>query len=364
MCITFNMSGSLKVLQEKLKKHKIHDLQTLDEVVAFQNSFPAIREKTIADHKNNLFQEKDRLYADISQLDVTIAALEQQAAKRLHEKNDKLKKQVQLLQEQSPLTTWNKLVNSLRLWLCKQQLLFLEGNFGWLVKMTVGKPIRTRRKLHRRHEFLTFQFDKALWKSSRKAISQLDYKKSVIDKLSPLIYGALGEVKVAETLQVLPDAYYLINDYSLSFSPPIYNKNDRDYIKSIQIDHILLGPTGLFLIETKNWSEKSLDRVDLRSPVQQVRRTSYALYRLLNYGFKNYKIRLARQLWGDRKIPIKSLVVFIGPKPKEEFQFVTILGINELLRYINKSSTSFSERDSKMIADFLIQTNGHIIKTK
>ena len=37
-------------------------------------------------------------------------------------------------------------------------------------------------------------------------------------------------------------------------------------IKSIQIDHILVTNSGIFLIETKNWSEKSLNNPSLRSP--------------------------------------------------------------------------------------------------
>lgn len=364
MCITFNMNGSEKELLKRLKKHRIKEFQNIDGIVAFQNCYQAIRNNIIADHEKSLDQEKKQLHAEISQLEYKISALEQQEARRLREKIEKLKQQVLMLQELRPQTSWKKLINSLKLWFYKQQFSYLEGNFDSLIVKAVRNPIRASLKLKKRQQFLTLHFEKAVLKSSRKALAQLDHKKSVIDKLSTLIYGALGEVKVEQTLQALPDSYYLINDYFLSFSPPIYNRQEQDYIKSVQIDHVLVGPTGLFLIETKNWSENSLEQRDLRSPVQQVRRTSYALYRLLNQGFKKHHLRLDGHHWGDRKIPLKSLVVFIGPKPNEEFQFVKILGINELLRFIKNSSSSFSEKDIKLIADFLIQTNGLIIKTK
>jgi hypothetical protein len=38
------------------------------------------------------------------------------------------------------------------------------------------------------------------------------------------------------------------------------------------------GPTGLFILETKNWSKQSIKNEDLFSPVQQVKRAAFALF--------------------------------------------------------------------------------------
>jgi hypothetical protein len=43
---------------------------------------------------------------------------------------------------------------------------------------------------------------------------------------------------------------------------------------SVQIDHLLVSPFGVFLIETKNWSDQSLNNLSLRSPVQQIKELS------------------------------------------------------------------------------------------
>ncbi len=53
--------------------------------------------------------------------------------------------------------------------------------------------------------------------------------------------GIKGEKAVTETLQRLDDSYYLINDVMLE---------DRGG----NIDHVLLCPKGIFVIETKNYS--------------------------------------------------------------------------------------------------------------
>ncbi|HIG93737.1 TPA: NERD domain-containing protein [Candidatus Woesearchaeota archaeon] len=52
--------------------------------------------------------------------------------------------------------------------------------------------------------------------------------------------GYSGEQRVIESLQKLPDSYYLINDVNL---PNGYGN----------IDHVVLGSNGIFIIETKNF---------------------------------------------------------------------------------------------------------------
>lgn len=197
----------------------------------------------------------------------------------------------------------------------------------------------------------------AVEQSSQTSLSEIERKKSVIDRYSSLIYGALGEQKVVKTLEALSDEYSLINDFAVSFSSAIYNRQEDDYIKSIQIDHLLIAPSGIFLIETKNWNEKSLENLSLRSPVQQIKRTSFVLFKLLNNEISNSHLRLDKHHWGDKKISIKNLIVFTNAKPKEEFQYVKILTLNELLGYINYFKPIFSSTETQRIAEFLLKIN-------
>jgi hypothetical protein len=50
--------------------------------------------------------------------------------------------------------------------------------------------------------------------------------------------GARGEEKVAGILAGLPDGYHVFNDVSSAAG---------------QIDHVVVGPAGVFAVETKNW---------------------------------------------------------------------------------------------------------------
>jgi hypothetical protein len=51
--------------------------------------------------------------------------------------------------------------------------------------------------------------------------------------------GAVGEALVAATLTDLPDDFVVVNDVSKRFG---------------NIDHVVIGPTGVYLIDAKNWT--------------------------------------------------------------------------------------------------------------
>lgn len=83
--------------------------------------------------------------------------------------------------------------------------------------------------------------------------------------------GLAGEVKVANELGTkLSERWVIINDYKLSLG------NTRT-----QIDHLVIGPPGLFSLETKNWNSAACDEqgqwyryhnrmwVPQKSPVEQ-----------------------------------------------------------------------------------------------
>lgn len=184
----------------------------------------------------------------------------------------------------------------------------------------------------------------------KKSYKELDFTKEVIDGLYTLIAGAIGENSVVNELQKLSDKYYLINDFSVGFNPPIYNKKENDKIFSIQVDHLLICHSGVFLLETKKWSKQSIKNLGLRSPVKQIARTSYALFVLLN---SESNIGLSRHHWGSKNIPIKNIIIMTNEKPKEEFKFVKILSLNELNGYIQYFDEIFSKTEVENIFNYL-----------
>ena len=87
--------------------------------------------------------------------------------------------------------------------------------------------------------------------------------------------GARGEEKVAGILQSLPDAYHVFNDFVVGRS---------------HVDHVVVGPGGVFAVETKCWNGKVtvedghvlLDgQLPDRSPLAQVIREATLVRRAL-----------------------------------------------------------------------------------
>jgi hypothetical protein len=278
---------------------------------------------------------------------------------------DKLKQQLNISISNIPTNVFQKITKDLRHWIYKMKIKHKEKEFDKNVKTKISHLIDNYQEKRNRYQFITSNVDEAVKQSVHHSLSELERKKAIIDNLNSFIYGALGEQKVVKALENLSDEYFLINDFSVSFSPAIYNRQENDYIKSVQIDHILVAPSGIFLIETKNWSEKSLENLSLRSPIQQIRRTSFVLFKLLNNEISNYHLSLDRHHWGDKKISIKNLIVMTNTKPQEEFQYVKVLTLNELLGYINYFKPTFSINETQRITDFILRINEQkVIKTK
>lgn len=357
MCRIYNTIGSLTSLKAHLNKNNIHDFKSLKEVMDFQSSFTSIQQQLISHHENLIEQEKNTLNKDIQLLNKLIETQRKQSEQSLLDEIDDLKQQLSNLARNASTSFLSMLTNGFRQWNYKQKIKRKEFNFDDEVKMSMRALVDDYQVKSNRHQFISSQTYEAVRQSALLSLSELERKKAKIDELSCFIYGALGEQKVVKTLEALSDEYYLINDFAVSFSPAIYNKNENDYIKSIQIDHIIVGPSGIFLIETKNWSEKSMENLNLRSPVQQIKRTSFVLFKLLNSEMGNYHLNLVRHHWGEKKISIRNLIVLTNKKPKEEFQFVKILTVNELLSYVNYFKPIFSIEETERIKDFILRIN-------
>lgn len=197
--------------------------------------------------------------------------------------------------------------------------------------------------------------DNIIEERSSVEVKELERIKEVVLSLQPIIAGAVGENLVVNEVKKLSNDYILINDFSLRFNRPIYNRKTNDRIFSIQIDHLLISRAGVFILETKNWSRKSVQSLDLRSPIEQVRRSGYALYVLLNAKKSDLNIRLNKHHWGSKSIPIRNVVVMVNERPEEEFMHVKVKTLNELNGYIKYFDPIFSRSELNEIANGLIE---------
>ncbi|WP_404331667.1 NERD domain-containing protein [Mesobacillus maritimus] len=144
----------------------------------------------------------------------------------------------------------------------------------------------------------------------------------------PKIKGIAGEKQVARILNTLDtNEYILMNDLYLP-------KEDG---KTTQIDHVLIGPQGIFVIETKNykgwitgsehketWTQTNYKRKDkFYNPIWQ------------NSGH----IKALRVAIGDNlnDVPIHSIIVFgrqAELKFTQPFKQATVMNCHQLLSHI------------------------------
>ena len=352
MCKVYNSVGCLTTVKSHLNRHNITEFKSLNEVIAFQKGHAASRQQIISNSEVAIENEKNNLISDNLQLKNSIESTQETVKNELQEQIEYLKTRLQILSSANNKNTWKKVISYFRVFFLKKKIRSHEQTLPYKVFQSVHQSMELYQKNEERYNYITSKFQDAVIDNCSEDLRTLERKKVLIDEVNSSIYGAIGEQKVVKELENLPDEYVLINDFCLSFSPPIYNRSENDYIKSIQVDHLLIAPSGVYLIETKNWSEQSLNNLSLRSPVSQLKRTSFALFTVLNK--KTEGLGLTQHHWGKKKIALKNLLVLINQKPLEEFQYVKILTLNQLLSYIKYFPPIFTRRETENIANELI----------
>ena len=58
--------------------------------------------------------------------------------------------------------------------------------------------------------------------------------------------------------------------------------------------------------------------------------------------------------WGDRKISPRNIILLMNHKPREEYQHVKILTLQEIVRYISYGSPIFSETEVAALTDYIL----------
>ncbi|MBL7839649.1 MAG: NERD domain-containing protein [Cyclobacteriaceae bacterium] len=352
MCKIYNTIGSLTFIKNRLAQNGIHDFHSINELLAFQRNYAVAREEVIAKQRAVVTEERNSLRNTVSALEDELEAetktLQQKAGRELNQ----LQKEYDALAD-AEKTIIQEFTYSFKALFKLIRIYRIRSTSKAAISRAIRPKVEHLAQQREQLRYLTDEFESAVKEKSWRTLLDLDKKQNVINEIKSYIYGAIGENKVVEELKQLPDDYILINDFSYTFYKPLYFKQQHTRISSIQIDHLLISPAGVFLIETKNWSKDSIQNLNLRSPVEQIQRTNYALFILLHRsGFQ-----LGAHHWGERKIPIRNLIVLINNKPREEFQHVKVLTLNELVQHVKFAKPTLSREEMREIVEYLIGVN-------
>lgn len=127
----------------------------------------------------------------------------------------------------------------------------------------------------------------------------------------------------------------LINDFQFHLSDPVWY-NDA-WIRNGQLDHVLVCPKGVFVIETKAWSNEYINERfsdGEYTPIDQVERNGYLLYKFLNGHTSSYSQIKVKQLLisADKKLPV----------PKGSY--VTSITASYLKRYLKQRKKKLNRK--------------------
>ncbi len=144
---------------------------------------------------------------------------------------------------------------------------------------------------------------------------------------------------VIKELNKLSTAYSIFNDVCLSLNRPVKYRNTQKNVKFCQIDYVVIGPTGIFIIEAKEWSDRILKKNKLLL-LKEVDKAGLIFYIKIFNRFR-------------RKFPIYNVAIMLRKVPKVKYGFVYHLTIKELYWFILRREGVISKKKIRQIIRWL-----------
>lgn len=309
-------SGSTKVLLNGMKPINGKKLTTIKEIYHFQKNYENILAETKIAARN---QQEQRLAELMSaeeklgnQLEAGIARRTIEVDQHISMINDKI---------QNSDNLFKKMIFQIQYWL------EVNSRTSKIHKPFSGLSNEVRLVKNRKETLIQYK-EKNIQNECNKVSDSYKF----LEQNKSFLIGAQGEELVIKTLSQLTADYHILNDVNLQFKPPIYWKEKKNYILSSQIDHIVVGPTGIFLIETKKWKQSDVERKN-EDLIFQVRRSNYALWRyLINYYRRKEKLKIWNVVVSTQK----------SDSNRKLNDFINIISPDELPWYITRGETTLS----------------------
>jgi hypothetical protein len=148
-----------------------------------------------------------------------------------------------------------------------------------------------------------------------------------LNKIKSYFLGAVGEARVAAELRKLPDSCHVMHDFQIG------------YVSFV--DHVVIGPTGIFSIETKDWYGEIGVREDqitrngdippFRSPIKQSRDQAHKVEKVLR-----------KKGWSGSVTPVVCFASNTFKDGKAEVGKVKIVNSNGIVELITSMENSIS----------------------
>jgi len=353
MAIIEGQIEPLKKIKKVLNQNGITRFGSIGDINDFIKNFETEKNEIIKVIKNEFDCELNQLKINLAQHQQDYNTLKDSVINETNLKIKELEEKCEFARKKSNKSFFYRIFHYIKSKILMNKRLILQKKFKSIVSKKTNFAEKAVSKTKDKLNNYIINRDSLISERCLQSLQELDGTKEVIDSLYNLIAGAVGENSVIKEVQKLPNNFHLFNDFSLEFNPPIYHKKEDDRIYSIQIDHLLISEAGIFILETKNWGKQSVESIDLRSPVKQILRSSYALFILLNNQSRHNNINLDYHHWGDKQIPVRSIIIMTNLRPREPFQHVKILSLKELNGYVSYFDPIFNKAEIDSICDYL-----------
>jgi hypothetical protein len=175
---------------------------------------------------------------------------------------------------------------------------------------------------------------------------RLDAIRAII--ASPEMIGARAEVRVAEELRQLSDAFEVLHHLHLRASH--FVRHNGKPVVSAEIDHLVVGPTGIYLVETKCWGARFVAEGAFFNPFEQTERAGLLCHVLLKEAQLPAKVR-------QIVTPFASL-----PEPPQG-SYTRVVAPDRLRRWIERGNAALRPDEVRVVAQYLWDNFGDAART-
>jgi len=353
MAKILNQTGATKYLLEKLHSEKIKEFTNVKSILDYKKNWKSDVENKFNSFRDTFIKSNEDLKDQISKNQKKYDQSIEEQQKRYNDKLERLERKAQEYKEYSGGRLFST-IKKVQLYFCNRRISYLKKHYIDYIYAPYSSLKSLIKSKENKLNYNRSNYNDIL--NDKKEAIERNAKRILtsIDKCKNELSGAIGEEKAIKELEKLSGDYIVINDFKLKFNRPIIHSKENDKIYSIQVDHLVIGPNAVYLIETKNWSKNSVKNRDLYSPVKQMQRHNYAIFVILNRAISNRDIKLSRHHWGDKKINVKNILLMIGAKTSQEFQFVKMLTLSQLNKHICYFDDCFSRSDVLEIQSYLM----------
>jgi len=155
---------------------------------------------------------------------------------------------------------------------------------------------------------------------------------------------ALAEREMLDYLQRLPDHFHVINHVNLQVDRG-FRLQGKWLIRG-EIDHLVVGPAGLFAIQVKNWSKQHNKKAQRTNLGEQINNAAQLCYLMIKPDYPD--------------VTVRSILAYRGHLPESENTgFVKVLPLQEVGAYISWfTENSLDNNRLQQLVTYLNQLSG------